>query len=522
MKKFKRIASAVLAATVAVTALSACGGEKGGESKIAEISFNETGYPIVNEPVTLTMVGKTLPQFGAWKDLLCFKEMETLTGVTMDTQEIDFSVYDEKRNLMFGSDELPDVFFKCDFTPSDLTLYGSQGMLIPLEDLIDEYAPNLKKLMEENEEVVRAMTSSDGHIYGLPKIGSLYVPNVTRINDTWLKALGLEIPKNSEELYNVLKAFKEQDPNGNGKNDEIPLSMVGVSAIKDCLFPMFDIVSDALWMSFEDGKAVFHPETENYVEGIKYFNKLYKEGLLDVDTFTQQSEQVRTKTTAGMCTVGMTRYAELATNSDNDYATVFPLENQDGEPTCGVYNLIKQGGFVITKACKYPEVAMRWIDYLYSEEGGKLFMCGKEGTTYEMNDDGTWHFIKEGDLTDADVRYRDTFAMGSNYATLEPADFFNKLDPGDSRGEQERIALTPQYKEICKVATPIMFYSADDQKKINALSTDISQYISESTAKFIIGQMDIEKDYDAFIKNLKEIGIDEVVEIYQRTYDNVK
>src|SRR5699024_5514757 len=105
--------------------------------------------------------------------------------------------------------------------------YVNQEVIVPLNDLIEEYAPNIKKAMEEYPRFKKMSTAPDGKIYGIPQLNDCYhcsYPAKYWINTKWLKDLDMEMPKTTEDFKKVLEAFKTQDPNGNDKADEVPLS----------------------------------------------------------------------------------------------------------------------------------------------------------------------------------------------------------------------------------------------------------------------------------------------------------
>src|SRR5699024_10973892 len=136
-------------------------------------------------------------------------------------------------NLDFASGDLDDIIFAAgnsNFTADMEVKYGEQGLIIPLEDLIEEYAPNIQKMFEERPDVKKSITTLDGHIYALPRVvkeggTSSWYMSPFWYNGRWLDELGVdELPETTEELYDLLVRFRDEDPNGNGEADEIPLS----------------------------------------------------------------------------------------------------------------------------------------------------------------------------------------------------------------------------------------------------------------------------------------------------------
>jgi len=219
-------------------------------------NFNETGFPIVNEPITLELMGRKSPIQPEWGDMGFFKEMEAKTNIKFTFRTATADDYTQKKQLAFASMDLPDLFYGGELTLEEEADFGSQGLLVPLEDLIDKYAPNLKKLMEENPAIKASITTPDGHIYALPGIDQ----NITSktpimwMNKPWMDQLGVGAPTTMEEFYELLKAFKEKDPGNVG--DVIPITANSAADLRLGLLPNFGIVQDG-GIYEEDGTVKF-------------------------------------------------------------------------------------------------------------------------------------------------------------------------------------------------------------------------------------------------------------------------
>ena len=198
----------------------------------------------------------------------------------------------EKRNLTLSGGSYPDIFYKSNFSSTDVETYGSQGILIPLEDLMREYAPNLCALLDETDGW-DYITSSDGHVYSFSYQMEKKPLQPFWINTRWLDNLGLKVPTSYEELYEVLKAFKEQDANGNGDpNDEIPYACDSSKLMS--LLEYEDYLLDFnTYLGIRDGELFYVPTDESFREYIAYMTKLYKEGLMNTDCFTIDHNQMR-------------------------------------------------------------------------------------------------------------------------------------------------------------------------------------------------------------------------------------
>ena len=228
---------------------------------------------------------------------LILKRMEKATNVHIDwtNYQSDFA---EKRNLDISSGDLPDAIHNDGASDVELMNWAKQGVIIPVEDLINDYMPNLKKILDENPQYKSMITAPDGHIYSFPWIEELgegkesihSVNDMAWINVDWLKKLNLPMPQTTDDLVKVLEAFKTQDPNGNGKQDEIPMSFVNGGGNEDfkMLFGAFGIGdNDDHLVVNNDGTVDFTADNEEYKEGVKFMRQLQEKGLIDKEAFEQ-------------------------------------------------------------------------------------------------------------------------------------------------------------------------------------------------------------------------------------------
>lgn len=200
--------------------------------------------------------------------------------------------FTEKRNLAFASDDLPDIILRAKISPQEEMKYAANGQLVALDEYLD-YAPNLSALIEQDDAIRKGITMPDGHIYSCPQLNKTEGNLIHHywINKTWLDNLGLEAPTTVDELYDVLVAFRDNDPNGNGQKDEIPYCVVG----KDYPHRMFyDLLgswgfgingvmdSDYAfsWLDIDDaGKVRFIGREDKFKNMVEFYNKLWTEGL---------------------------------------------------------------------------------------------------------------------------------------------------------------------------------------------------------------------------------------------------
>lgn len=480
-----------------------------------EKPVKETTFPL-KEPVTMSMFAFSVPGYELDKTLV-MKKMEELTNVKWDITLVNDADIAEKKALSFGTGEYYDVYFKANFTESEIMDYAKDGMIIPLNDLIDNCMPNFKALMEKRDGW-KYITSENGNIYSLPQVQNpgIAMPSLF-INGNWLKNLNLEMPKTEEELYEVLKAFKEKDPNGNNENDEIPLFLPMGSA--PFLMPYFGIPFHWDTMSTynkEEQTINYIPTSENYKNYLAYVARLYKEGLINENYFSATWDELNalgaTTDTIGMF-VSWGAYLTVGTERDEEWPMVMPFHEKSFPTDSG----IRYGAFSITDKCEYPEIAARWVDYFYSEEGGILAYMGVEGETYTMNADGTYTWNTEGPYGSDIMTIRDSQTIFGyvNAPCVEPELFMKgQTNPEELFLLGERLKL----REYGADPYPQLSWTQEELEQKSTLVSSINPFISQYEAEVLTGQKDLESTWDEYLETLKEMGVETVNQIDQAAY----
>lgn len=539
--KVKNVLAAILAVSATASIFAGCSGGggsstagssasgNGSESSAASSNFNATGYPVVNEPITLTALAFCESDSGNFNDMTMMKEIAEKTGVTVQFDQIMGDAWTEKKNLVLASGaELPDIFFGGGVTDSDILKYGKAGSFIPLNDLIDKYAPNVKKMMEDDPSMKVLMPMEDGNIYDLPfddQFTPENIPEMMFINKTWLDALGLSMPTTTDELYTVLKAFKDSDPNGNGQADEIPMTYFPNATYEGdySLSGAFGVVDTSKHIMIKDGTALFSNTQDGYKDYIEYQNKLYSEGLLDQEVFTQDSSQYYAKNQKDVATIGLfTAYApELfcGIERSKDYALLPPLKGPNGDQLWNKYSFgFYAGKFLISNSCENPEAAIRWVDEIYDEEMSVRVHWGELGDGVEKKDDGTYQLVQDlpGGVSVDSYRFQKAPAFYAPGVLLEST--YQKITMADDKiNKAEHYKIYDPY--TVKEWLPTVRLPEADQKVIATISTDIINQIKQNKAKWITGETKVADEWDTFKSNLQKMGVEDYVAVYQRAYD---
>ena len=532
----KRICSVLLAIVMCAAALCGCNDKKTASSDIEVSDVNQ--FPITQEKTELTIFAPKPTMMSDIKTNDFTKWLEEKTNVHIEWQLAQGDTT-QAINLKMASGEYPDAFLGCDFSNAQLLSYGENGIFIDLKDLIDGHSYNFKEILNNRPDIEKSITLNDA-IYGLPRvnesINTLYAHKMW-VYKPWLDKLGLEEPATTEEFYEMLKAFKEKDPNGNGKADEVPLAARGIPAnygIEMFLMNAFQYTSETR-LYIEKNKVKFSANTDGYKEGLKYLNKLYSEGLLASDVFTID----RTAITAlgesetpvlGAATGLYTGMFCLTTDPErcDEFTPIPPLLGSTGERQTPKANyLTYPGRFCITSSCKYPEVAMKWIDYFYSYEA-YLKSSGKdeglrEAKEGELNSEGKqakYAVDAVEDTTPFGVVQNQNWAgnsFGVSYMDTERYGYMAVDEQSKNRPSIDKLThekYEPYAKDLSWSEQTVM---KDTEKEIryNELYTSIRDEVDKWFVDFVMGRKDIDKYWKQYKDRLTELGLKEMLELCQ-------
>lgn len=450
-------------------------------------------------------------------------EFKKQTNVDVELRMFPNETATERLNLDLNSGDYADVVGGWILNDSMILTYGiNQGVFIPLEDYFAEYCPKITEILDLPG-VREEMTAPDGHIYTIPYVcDDTTVGYSPYINSDWLENVGMEIPTTTEEFEAVLKAFKEQDANGNGDpNDEIPLSVPdGMSYLRNYL-PYFGYNLDSdTWLAIQDGKLVYIPTEEGYKEFLRYFTDLYKEGLLDPASFTQNYDQIAAMGSSGDvlgCFSALASFQFAGRDQDEEYQTLTPFAGQVYPQSTGIMH----GSMMITDACDDPATLVAWADQLFTQEGGELYWLGVEGNSYVDNGDGTWSWNIGGPIGDdiATIREKGTLKYQTAFPGIQPDFWFTGItDPDESYLITQRAKML-DYGEL---TLPAMTYTTEETETIASLKADLDSYINQYGAQVITGAIDLDDSWDDYVSTMNTMGASELFEIYQNAFSNAK
>lgn len=467
------------------------------------------------------------------------QQMNEAMGVTVNWNCISGDTLTEKKNLVLNAGtDMPDAFMGAELTDYEIITNGSNGIFIPLESYINEDTmPNLSKLVKERPELLATCTMPDGHIYTLPSVSEMgftysdgkdyqigAIPQFMAINKEWLEAVNMEMPTTIDELHDVLVAFKENDCNGNGDpTDEIPLSFEWGHwcANMTSLFSAFGFTDyNADHRAIQDGKVYYNASTENYKAAMEYFHQWYAEGLIDIEAFSQDDSQYIAKGSSEDAKLGVFAWweiPEVVGDHADEYEYLTFLSGADG--TIGV-NLNEQGTtnhskFAVTSSCKNPELLLKWVDQCYDPVLSMQIIYGPIGEYFEEQPDENGVYVETaeagGNLKAKTELWAPSRQLSSDFGTYYYM---------EARAQQRLDDLSNIWFE--KVNNfeyyPSVVYTLEETETINEYISDLNDYVSETSANWIING-GIEEEWDKYVSQLENMGVNDVVAAWQSAYD---
>lgn len=405
------------------------------------------------------------------------------------------------------------------------------GNFILLDDLIENYAPNLQEVFKLRPEYKALWTSLDGHIYQIGRSQEMFGLTNTHgihwINKDWLDTEGLSVPATIEEYEAVMKTLVASDPNGNGKADEIGLSFIDGEAQAwrnhggpGALFGAFGMADTGDHIAVKDGAVLLTANTDAYKQGVQWLRSLYETGLIDPDSFSQTEPQMTAKGSAEdevfISFIDWDAYQTVGVDRADSYVAIPPLLGPAGEKKWSRENVseVSRNAAVITKACEYPEAAMRWLDYGFDPKVSARINWGEVGSMFEENADGMLTY------KDVDAIWETTLEGTPHVfprAILdEYYDKYYEYPPDASYvlGIREETYFDYMPAEYY----PELMMTSEDATELATYALAVNSIIDERRAVWITSG-GIEEEWDRYLSDLESAGLSRYLEIKQKYYD---
>lgn len=550
MKNAKKLVALLLSLAL-VLSLGACGGnggsstsseaspsstteesgaaaESGDESQAETAETGEFQLPIVDEPTTLSYFvaddSNAAIMTTDWNDNEFYQEMERRTGVHLEFEMVSSADYQTNFNLMIASGNLADmIYVGASYYAEGVDAAIDDGYFLDLTDLVDEYMPNYERIRTSDVQYELLSTTDSG------RLGAVYELRQSKqgpwlglwIRQDWLDDLNLDTPVTFDDYHEVLTAFK----NEKGATAPLILNFSGSDGEFGTMSGGLNVLNS--WQLDETGKVNFGPYMDAWKEYVTIMHQWYTEGLIDPDFMaTDERTADMAKVVTGASGLFAALYTmpsvyEAASEDPNmNLAPVNPpVMNEGDEGHIRLRDSYTSGNTAISADSENWEVALRWLDYLYTDEGALLANYGVEGDTFEFDENGKPVF------TDKILNNENGWTMTQTVASyLCPSagianwsDWTREL-AGVPEKDQACYDVWSEFSDDWRLPSSVTLTQEESTERA-ALYADISTIVKEQTAQFISGALDIESNWDAYISALEASGMERAIEITQAAYD---
>lgn len=529
--------------STADTGDSEASGTEASASETSEdgVTNKGTTLPIVNEPVTLNVVKERhmLDTTESYNEKAAWANITEETGITIEWTELAAGTAAERIPLMLSSGDLPDVFWA---VLSDAQVLQNESNLFAMEDYMEDFAPNSLATYEQlGVDWKEIATTPSGHIFGfLGRYESLYEntgDGIQIINKAWLDKVGMDVPTTLDEFTEVLRAFKEKDPNGNGQADEIPY------CFSEDMWCAYATNTMGWWgigdgagsdttssKSTRDGKVTGSVNTDEYRQYLEYTHSLYAEGLMDQEGFSQNTEVFSTKIKSGQ--VGTyfcwTALEYLTSEQEKDWVVLPPIQAIEGvDPIANGEvdrSTIQKNKWVITTSCEHPEAAMRLWDYQARDVESKMTVAmGEKGELWDEYEDGSGYYFIVPDDTTPEFTFEH---MKYTYGVVNDPPLLTKEETPKNDGEISpsaalRDSMVDQVDEYFlpkEDQLPQIYVSTEAIDQRTFIETDLFAYIKEFRAQAIMNGF-TDDEWNNYVSQLDAYGYQDWLQWYQDMMD---
>lgn len=459
------------------------------------------------------------------------KKYEELSNIEIEW--LDWGVaesYVQKLNLSFASGDMPDALYGgWVIGGTDYVNYGSQGLLVTIEDKYEEYMPNFAQYVAKKPEFLSSLMTPEGHVYGLPAYnedGGADTNDTILYNSDWMEKLGLTVPTTTDEFYAYLKAIKEAgDLNENGKNDEIPFTFKFGSHTRgiSSFIGFSGVVLPSSWYVIQDGKALFAPAQPGFKEAMQFLHKLSADGLIDKEAFTMDDAAYLAKIRNAEPNVGVCIAWSIAETNRALERDVFingpALKGNDGDPLWvrRFMNINTNMAFVVTSAAKNPELLLKWADLHFDFDNSVQNRYGPYDKYIRKLGNGEFEEILKPDGTQYTDEKNADAPLNFSLYIIQKDDFrFNKLSQ-DALEKQAADALYAPYLQK-EYYNPNVYLSVEESRKIDDIAPDITEYVKKCMANWIY-KGGVEEEWDAYLLQLEKLQLNTWVDSVQAIYD---
>lgn len=575
MRNVKRILAMLLVLVMALGMLAGCGDQEqptsagdSGESVVEssspeepavssvpdESSAEETStdsameapqqtytLPISEEPLTYS-IWMTYAPFAAdlvntetMEGMLVLDTLQERTNIHFDITAANGAAEQDNFNLMIAAGDYCDILSAMNFYNTGLEGAVEEGIIQDLADVLPEKCPTYWSYLSSNTNTLMQAYTDSGYMPTIcvitPEVGQEVVGPVLRKD--WLDEFGMEMPKTFDDLY----AYLEKSLTDKGAIFEVPTTDGLVGEFAYGLNLNFGDIGSPGAFVVKDGKVEASYAQEEFKDYLKFMNRLYEGGIISQDFFSDTAEDLSSKArmdfglgTNSLVSVAANNTSDIMMNvtDENFEMAVMPYVSTDGKtenhvgPSSLTDTMKDNDPWAFSTECDDIEPLLEMVEYLFSDEGYLLTNYGVEGETYTLDENG------EPQYTDLIINNPDGlsyFFASYVYATNAASGFFpyiNDMSKTFYDFNDNQWQVFEDLKGLSDCAWNYPAYAkltTEESARYSTLESDMSTYAESRILEFIIGSADIDAEFDGFVSELENMGLQEMIDLKQDAYD---
>jgi len=476
---------------------------------------------VTSTPMQVTLLYNDNPSYPFQQNWLPITEFKKRMNVDLVCQVVPTADYTAKKQLLLNSGSVPDIL---DDQDNDST-FALNGVLLPVSDYLGQM-PNLNAYVQnpEYKNDIDNMRLQDGKMYQLPRFyESGGFDSGLAVRKDLLDKYNLPLPQTYDDLYNDMAVMKQNDPN------LLPMTVFwGIDSVLNFMSPSWNFAyrTDAYY-NWDDGKYEPSSISPQYKSLITYLNKCYANGLMDPEIFTADVDQWTAMMTSGKSAVTFCWSDQLESvnsagkesNPDFNLINLAPLKETADSPVAKISFPLAVDNFAIPQSTASRldfDRFLQFVDWwLYSDEGVTLTNWGVEGISYQVDSSGKKVFTQDllnspnGASKQAQMQYG---LFGEQLCGVWPADRYAEYMGPAAATITQQMTQNDQFLP----GTPQPKISVDDSDQVNTLGAPIKDYVDQATQSFITGAMNLTTDWHAYVQNVQDKNIQQIVDIINK------
>jgi putative aldouronate transport system substrate-binding protein len=505
----------------------------------ADVTFHST------EPVDYSMLFSDHENYPYQEDWLLWKAIEEKTNVTFDLTLVARTDYEDKKSALVNSGSAPYIIPKT----YDESPYVSSGQIVAISDYV-QYMPNFQKSVQEwgMEDDLKQKLKNDGKYYVLPGMweeqGAGYSMIIRKdiFDAAGVDVATLEKDWTWEGFYDALKQVKEytgapyvwSDQYQGAEALNLAAIQYGVKAGRSTDGGDWGL-QNATRFDWDKMEYLFVDTSDKFKDFLSFFNKMYKDGILDTETYTQDSDTAKEKFYRGESYVVTANYQQLSDMIANDKMQDENAELYMVAPPGGPVGSLRpelsrlENGIMISQNA-LDELGeegfikmLRFIDWLwYSNEGQTLSLWGVEGTTYTLEDS---KIVLNSDIyfnginPDATKKLNVDYGFGGGVFAYGGTQDLRTSKM--TEGEVDYLNRVNDNREPQKIDPPILA-NEEETEEMELIRVPLTDYINTMTLSFITGTASLDADWDVYVKSCESKGSTKYIEMANEVFGNTK